>query len=83
MLLRQELREPVVCNAIISAVAQGAGVPLFGELQADLNACIGKAFEAVCLQYMIRRNNVLAQPFLFTLSRRWWGGIRGRGGRRK
>ena len=57
-----------------SAIEQGAGLPLFGEIQGELNAYIGRIFEEVCLQYMIRRNNALALPFLFTHSGRWWGG---------
>ncbi len=57
-----------------SAIEQGAGGPLFDEIQDGLNAYIGRAFEDVCLQYMIRRNNASTLPFLFARSGRWWGG---------
>lgn len=55
-------------------IEQGAGRLLFDAVRNDLNGYIGRVFENVCLQYMIRRNNASALPFLFTRSGRWWGG---------
>lgn len=57
-----------------STIEQGAGIPLFAEIQEELNAYIGRVFEDICLQYMIRRNNASTLPFLFTRFGRWWGG---------
>lgn len=39
----------------------------------NISEFIGKPFEEVCLQYLIRLNGAGKLPFVFTKSGRWWG----------
>ncbi|MDR2923328.1 MAG: ATP-binding protein [Treponema sp.] len=56
-----------------TVIEQGAGAMLFRSFLPELNSYIGGPFEDICMQYMIRRNNLSALPFVFTRSGRWWG----------
>ena len=53
-------------------IEQGAGQTLLKSFLPDLNSYIGIPFEDICLQYMIRMNNLSALPFIFTQYGRWW-----------
>jgi AAA+ ATPase superfamily predicted ATPase len=56
-----------------TAVEQGAGSALFKSFLPELNSYIGGPFEDICMQYMVRMNNLFGLPFVFTRSGRWWG----------
>jgi len=56
-----------------TVIEQGAGIALFKSFLPELNSYIGIPFEDICMQYMIRMNNLSALPFIFTKSGRWWG----------
>jgi len=56
-----------------TVIEQGAGKMLFKFFLPELNSYIGGPFEDICMQYMIRRNNISTLPFVFTRSGRWWG----------
>ncbi|MDR0290043.1 MAG: ATP-binding protein [Treponema sp.] len=56
-----------------AAIEQGAGTALLKFFLPELNSYIGGPFEEICMQYMIRMNNLSALPFTFTQSGRWWG----------
>jgi hypothetical protein len=56
-----------------AVIEQGAGATLLKSFLPELNSYIGGPFEEICMQYMIRRNNLLTLPFVFTQSGRWWG----------
>lgn len=34
---------------------------------------MGRIFEDICIQYMIRRNKTLSLPIMFNQIGRWWG----------
>jgi len=55
-----------------TGIEQGAGAALFKFFLPELNSYIGGPFEDICMQYMIRKNNLSALPFVFTKSGRWW-----------
>jgi len=55
-----------------AAIEQGAGAALLKHFLPDLNSFIGGPFEDICMQYMIRMNNLQALPFVFSISGRWW-----------
>jgi len=55
-----------------TAIEQGAGAALFKSFLPELNSYIGGPFEEICMQYMIRMNNIFRLPFVFTQSGRWW-----------
>lgn len=60
-------------------IERGEGKRVFAELvRADMNAFIGKKFEAVCFQYMTRLNGLGRLPFWFSEIGSWWGPDRGR-----
>jgi len=54
-------------------IEQGAGAALLKSFLPELNSFIGIPFEDICLQYMIRKNNLGDLPFVFTQFGRWWG----------
>ena len=59
----------------VGAIESGAGHAVaqrtaFGEA---FSAYVGKRFEAVCLQWLIRRNRQGSLPFLASSFGRWWG----------
>jgi AAA+ ATPase superfamily predicted ATPase len=54
-------------------IEQGSGATLFRSFLPELNSCIGGPFEDICMQYMIRMNNLLLLPFVFTQFGRWGG----------
>jgi AAA+ ATPase superfamily predicted ATPase len=56
-----------------AVIEQGAGATLLKSFLPELNSYIGGPFEEICMQYMIRLNNLSALPFVFTQSGRWWG----------
>jgi AAA+ ATPase superfamily predicted ATPase len=56
-----------------AAIEQGAGAVLLKTFLPELNSYIGGPFEEICMQYMIRMNNLSTLPFMFTQSGRWWG----------
>jgi AAA+ ATPase superfamily predicted ATPase len=56
-----------------AVIEQGAGATLLKMYLPELNSYIGGPFEEICMQYMIRMNNLSALPFMFTQSGRWWG----------
>jgi len=55
-----------------TSIEQGAGAALFKFFLPELNSYIGGPFEDICMQYMIRMNNLQALPFIFIQSGRWW-----------
>ncbi|MCL2792033.1 MAG: ATP-binding protein [Spirochaetaceae bacterium] len=55
-----------------TVIEQGAGKALFKSFLPELNSYIGGPFEEICMQYMVRLNNLLALPFVFTQFGRWW-----------
>jgi AAA+ ATPase superfamily predicted ATPase len=61
----------VFANRVV--IEQGAGATLLKSFMPELNSYIGGPFEEICMQYMIRMNNLSALPFVFTQSGRWWG----------
>ena len=56
-----------------AVIEQGAGTVLLKTFLPELNSYIGGPFEEICMQYMIRMNNLSALPFFFTQAGRWWG----------
>jgi uncharacterized protein len=56
-----------------TAIEQGAGAAVLKSFLPELNSYIGGPFEDICMQYMVRMNNLSALPFVFTQSGRWWG----------
>ena len=52
-------------------IEQGAGAALLKSLLPELNSYIGIPFEEICMQYMVRMNNLSALPFVFTKFGRW------------
>jgi len=56
-----------------TTIEQGAGTALLKSFLPELNSYIGGPFEDICMQYMIRMNNSLGLPFVFTQFGRWWG----------
>jgi len=56
-----------------TVIEQGAGTTLLKSFLPELNSYIGVPFEEICMQYMVRKNNISALPFVFTQSGRWWG----------
>jgi len=54
-------------------IEQGAGSALLKSFLPELNSYIGIPFEEICMQYMVRMNNIMALPFVFTQFGRWWG----------
>jgi len=56
-----------------TVIEQGAGAAFLKSFLPEINSYIGGPFEDICMQYMIRMNNLLALPFVFTRSGRWWG----------
>lgn len=56
------------------AIEQGTGrIIADTTVIPNLSEFIGKPFEEVCLQYLIRLNTAGKLPFVFTGSGRWWG----------
>ena len=55
-----------------TVVEQGAGAALFKSFLPELNSFLGGPFEEICIQYMIRKNNLSELPFIFTQYGRWW-----------
>jgi len=53
-------------------IEQGAGGALLKSFLPEINSYIGVSFEYICMQYMIRKNNLFSLPFVFTQSGRWW-----------
>jgi len=53
-------------------IEQGAGAVLLRSFLPELNSYIGGPFEEICTQYMVRMNNLMALPFVFTQYGRWW-----------
>jgi len=56
-----------------TAIEQGVGKEALDIALRDINRYIGKPFEDICYQYMIRKNIQRGLPFVFTRSGRWWG----------
>jgi len=56
-----------------TVIEQGTGPSLFKSFLPELNSYIGGPFEDICMQYMVRMNNHMELPFVFTQSGRWWG----------
>jgi AAA+ ATPase superfamily predicted ATPase len=56
-----------------TVIERGAGAMLLRSFLPELNSYIGGPFEDICMQYMVRLNNLLQLPFVFTQSGRWWG----------
>jgi AAA+ ATPase superfamily predicted ATPase len=56
-----------------AVIEQGAGATLLKSFLPELNSYIGGPFEEICMQYMIRMNNLSTLPFVYTQSGRWWG----------
>ena len=62
-------------SANVGAIEAGAGEAVarataFGD---RLSTYVGMQFEAMCLQWIVRRNNEGALPFLATSFGKWWG----------
>jgi len=55
-----------------TSIEQGAGAALLKFFLPELNSYIGGPFEDICMQYMVRMNNLSALPFIFSQSGRWW-----------
>jgi len=55
-----------------TSIEQGAGEALLKFFLPELNSFIGGPFEEICMQYMVRMNNMKALPFVFFQSGRWW-----------
>ncbi|MCL2764353.1 MAG: ATP-binding protein [Treponema sp.] len=55
-----------------TSIEQGTGAALLKFYLPELNSYIGGPFEDICMQYMIRMNNLLELPFIFSQSGRWW-----------
>jgi hypothetical protein len=53
-------------------IEQGAGAALLNSFLPEINSFIGGPFEEICMQYMIRLNNLSKLPFIFTQFGRWW-----------
>lgn len=57
-----------------SAIEQGVGSYIAdAAVFPELSDYIGRAFEGICMQYMVRKNRNRELPFVFTEMGRWWG----------
>lgn len=58
----------------ITNIEAGMGkIVIEKKVKPKINEYMGRVFEDICIQYMIRQNKKLALPFLFDSIGRWWG----------
>ena len=57
----------------ISEIAMHQGVALYSEIEPQISAFMGEAFEEICKQWLWQENLAGSLPFRFKDCGRWWG----------